>query len=138
MKQNTLGMSVIVLALGIVIGVLVGMQIQARKFSAETIAGGSYDTHVMPDGSVMSNNHTNDMTTMMHDMNKALEGKTGTEFDQAFLKEMIVHHQGAVDMAEQVLKVSKRPELIKLANDIITAQNKEIEMMQGWQTAWGK
>jgi uncharacterized protein (DUF305 family) len=67
-----------------------------------------------------------------------LKGKTGDEFDKAFLSEMVVHHQGAVEMAKAVLATSKRPELIKLANDIISAQNKEIEMMQGWQKAWFK
>ncbi|MFM2383712.1 MAG: hypothetical protein RIQ72_284, partial [Candidatus Parcubacteria bacterium] len=67
-----------------------------------------------------------------------LEGKTGLEFDQAFLSEMIIHHQGAVDMAKQVLATSKRPELMKLANEIIAAQTKEIEMMKKWQTEWVK
>jgi uncharacterized protein (DUF305 family) len=79
-----------------------------------------------------------DMKSMMQDMNAGLVGKTGDEFDKAFLSEMIVHHQGAVEMAQVVLKNSKRPELIKLANDIIAAQTKEIDMMKGWQTQWFK
>lgn len=93
-------------------------------------------THQMPDGTMMSNN--GDMQSMMHDMNQNLTGKTGDAFDQAFLQEMIVHHQGAVEMAEQVLAVSKRPELIQLAHDIIKAQTSEINMMQGWQQSWFK
>jgi len=51
---------------------------------------------------------------------------------------MVIHHQGAIDMANQVLKTSKRPELIQLANDIITAQTKEIDMMQAWKKTWFK
>jgi uncharacterized protein (DUF305 family) len=39
-------------------------------------------------------------------------------------------------MAQQVLATSKRPELIKLANDIISAQTKEIAQMKEWQKAW--
>jgi uncharacterized protein (DUF305 family) len=78
------------------------------------------------------------MDGMMMDMMSGLSGKTGDSFDQAFLSEMIVHHQGAVEMAQSVLKNSKRPELIKLANDIISAQNKEIDMMKGWQGVWFK
>ena len=35
-----------------------------------------------------------------------------------------------------VLAQSKRPELIQLANDIIAAQQKEIDMMRGWQRTW--
>ncbi len=93
--------------------------------------------HQMPDGSMMSNNGSN-MQTMMHDMNAALSGKTGDEFDKTFLSEMIIHHEGAVEMAQAVLKNSKRAELIKLANDIISAQSIEINMMKNWQFAWFK
>ncbi len=91
--------------------------------------------HTMHDGKMMKDD---DMSMMMHSMTMGLQGKTGNEFDQAFLKEMIVHHQGAVDMAKMVLTSSKNPELIKLANDIITAQNSEIKMMQDWQKIWAK
>jgi uncharacterized protein (DUF305 family) len=93
------------------------------------------DMHKMHDGKMMQDD---DMAMMMHSMTMGLEGKTGSEFDQAFLKEMIIHHQGAVDMAKMVLTSSKNPELIKLANDIITAQNGEIKMMQDWQKSWAK
>lgn len=93
--------------------------------------------HKMPDGTMM-NNAGMDMHSMMDGMMATLDGKTGDEFDKAFLSEMIVHHQGAVDMAQAVLDTSKKPELIKLANEIITAQTKEIRMMQDWQKAWFK
>lgn len=74
----------------------------------------------------------------MHDMMSGLDGKTGDDFDNAFISEMIVHHEGAVDMAEAVLENSKRPELIKLANEIISAQTKEINMMKNWRDEWFK
>ena len=92
--------------------------------------------HMMPGGRMMHDREMGSMAAMMHDMNAMLDGKTGDAFDQAFLKEMIVHHEGAVAMAEKVLEVSKRPELIKLANDIIKAQTTEIEMMKQWQGEW--
>lgn len=76
------------------------------------------------------------MDQMMDGMMAELEGKTGDAFDKAFLSEMIVHHEGAVVMAKSVLKNSKRPELIKLASDIITAQTGEMGMMTNWQKAW--
>lgn len=94
------------------------------------------DMQKMMDGKSGMMNHGRDMSSMMMDMNKVLEGKTGDQFDQAFLNEMVVHHEGAVDMAKLVLQTSKRPELIKLANDIITAQTGEIKMMQDWNKAW--
>jgi uncharacterized protein (DUF305 family) len=93
--------------------------------------------HKMPDGSMMPNTGMG-MHDMMSGMMAGLEGKKGDDFDKAFLAEMIVHHQGAVQMAQMVLESSKKPELIKLANDIISAQNSEITMMQNWQKAWFK
>jgi uncharacterized protein (DUF305 family) len=112
-------------------------------YNAKDVVHTSHDgVHQMPDGSFMSNNpdtkNENSMSQMMHDMNMALVGKSGDAFDKVFLEEMIVHHQGAVEMAELVLKVSKRPELLKLANDIIKAQNTEITQMQTWQSEWFK
>jgi uncharacterized protein (DUF305 family) len=73
---------------------------------------------------------------MMQNMTMGLSGKTGDAFDKEFLAEMIIHHEGAVAMAKQVLATSKRPELLQLANDIIAAQTKEIGMMQAWQKKW--
>jgi uncharacterized protein (DUF305 family) len=109
----------------------------------------SMDGHKMPYGADGNMNHMkgsgqanmqDDMSIegMMAGMMAGLEGKTGLAFDQAFLAEMIIHHQGAVDMAKQVLATSKRPELIKLANEIIAAQTTEIDMMKKWQTEWVK
>ena len=94
--------------------------------------------HQMPNGSMMGGSHQMDMGSMMDGMMAGLNGKTGEEFEKAFLAEMIIHHEGAVVMAEAVLKNSKRPELIKLANDIITAQKGEITMMKQWQKSWFK
>lgn len=85
--------------------------------------------------------HSTMTTTMEHTMagmTAGLQGKTGDEFDKAFLEEMIVHHQGAIDMAELVRATSKRPELLKLADEIITAQTREIDQMRSWQETWFK
>ncbi len=78
------------------------------------------------------------MSKMMDDMAAGLKDKTGDDFDKAFLDEMIVHHEGAVDMANTVLEKSKREELRNLANDIIAAQTTEIEQMNAWKKAWFK
>jgi uncharacterized protein (DUF305 family) len=52
--------------------------------------------------------------------------------DVDFVKGMVPHHQGAVDMAKIVLEHGKDPQLKKLARDIIKAQDKEIAFMQRW------
>ena len=90
--------------------------------------------HQMPDGSMMSNNMS--MSDMMASMNAELEGKTGDEFDKAFLTEMIMHHEGAVDMAEAALEDAKHQEIKTMANAIISAQTSEIAQMKAWLKAW--
>jgi uncharacterized protein (DUF305 family) len=52
--------------------------------------------------------------------------------DVDFVKGMIPHHQGAVDMAKIVLQYGKDPALKKLAADIIKAQDQEIAFMKAW------
>jgi uncharacterized protein (DUF305 family) len=73
----------------------------------------------------------------MTSMTDALKGKTGDEFDKAFLMLMVDHHQGAVDMANEVLKNAKHAELKTFAQAIIDAQSKEITTMQQWMKDWG-
>lgn len=77
-----------------------------------------------------------DMAHTMDAMTAGLEGKEGRAFDEAFLDEMIAHHQGAIEMAKLVLDKSDRPELLKLAGEIIYAQTKEIQMMTEWKAKW--
>lgn len=52
--------------------------------------------------------------------------------DIDFVKGMIPHHQGAIDMAKIVLEHGKDPEIRKLADEIIKAQVAEIAMMNAW------
>ncbi len=65
-----------------------------------------------------------------------LSSKTGDEFDKAFLAEMIVHHEGAVDMANAALKNAKHEEIKQMANAIMSSQTVEIEQMKKWQKSW--
>lgn len=52
--------------------------------------------------------------------------------DVDFMRGMMPHHQGAIDMAEIVLKYGKDPQTRKLAKEIIAAQKKEIAFMKTW------
>jgi uncharacterized protein (DUF305 family) len=90
---------------------------------------------MMPDGTMMEGDGS-DMSSMMMDMNAALKGKTGDAFDQAFLAEMVIHHQGAIDMAELAMANAKHQEIKNLSKAIVSAQTKEIAEMKAWQKSW--
>jgi uncharacterized protein (DUF305 family) len=55
---------------------------------------------------------------------------SGTNFDRMFLQNMIVHHQGAIDMSNTELAQGSNPEVRQLAQKIINAQQAEIKEMQ--------
>lgn len=94
----------------------------------------SDDMHKMSDGSMMRNM---DSGMSMEDMVNGLKGKTGDEFDKAFIFDMIEHHQGAIDMAKLAKQYAGHDALKAMADDIISAQSKEITQMQSWQKEWG-
>jgi uncharacterized protein (DUF305 family) len=50
-------------------------------------------------------------------------------FDAAFIKMMIPHHEGAVEMAQEQLDKGEDPELKELAQNIVDAQKREIDAM---------
>jgi uncharacterized protein (DUF305 family) len=81
----------------------------------------------------MMNHDAHSMDAMMDDMMRALDGKTGAEFDAVFLREMIIHHEGAVEMAKAALVQAQDQRIKDLATAIIAAQEKEIADMQSWQ-----
>ena len=69
------------------------------------------------------------MSQMHQDMMASAQYK---DPDVAFAAGMLPHHIGAVKMAEVELKYGKDPEMRKLAENIINAQQAEIEQMQKW------
>lgn len=67
----------------------------------------------------------------------SLDGKTGDEFDKAFVVTMIAHHQGAIDMAKLAEKNAKHTEIKELSRVIITTQQEEVDQLKLWQSEWG-
>ena len=54
------------------------------------------------------------------------------DVDVDFVRLMVPHHQAAIDMAKTQLLYGKDPQMRRLAQEIITDQQSEIELMQLW------
>lgn len=70
---------------------------------------------------------------------KHMDGMSMTgDMNYDFAANMRMHHQMAVDMSEALLKNGKDPQLLQMARDIITAQKKEIAVLDQWLAAHRK
>lgn len=70
-----------------------------------------------------------------HPMMGDLHNISPEKLDSEYVKGMIAHHQGAVDMANQVLTLNPREEIQTLAESIVSTQQAEIELLKGWLEA---
>ena len=71
------------------------------------------------------------MPGMMSDAQmQELTAATGADFDRLFLELMIVHHQGAIEMADTQIAEGSNPAALALAESIKTSQTAEIAEMQ--------
>jgi uncharacterized protein (DUF305 family) len=128
MKQYFMKMS-----LGVVVAIaalsnLITSCAADSKPSAQVSSPAAMDSGAMP-----GIDHGSMGDTMNMDLGPADAG-----FDLRFLDAMIPHHEGAVVMAKEALAKSKRPEVRKLAQNIIASQEAEIKQMKGWKKTWAK
>jgi uncharacterized protein (DUF305 family)/predicted small secreted protein len=83
------------------------------------------------DGRMAGMDHSNmghdSMSTSSGGMAREMIMENGRYSDRAFIDAMVPHHQGAVDMAEVALENADHEELRSLAEDIVSAQDAEIE-----------
>lgn len=69
------------------------------------------------------------------------EGEVAQEHNDAdttFAQMMIVHHEGAIEMANLAIDKAENPDVVALAERIAQAQGPEIEKMTAWLEAWGE
>lgn len=92
----------------------------------EMMGMGGVDLDAMPEH-VREN-----MRRMMITMPAMHDGMMIEDADVAFACGMIAHHQGAIDMAEVLLEHGDDPRMRALAEEIIAAQEGEIELMTTW------
>ena len=88
----------------------------------------SWKERLTPDSSM---DHSDMMSGVLsaEDMKK-LSSLRGAEFDRAWMEDMIAHHEGAIEMAKDVLKDGKDSAVKALANLVATAQDSEILEMK--------
>lgn len=130
---------IIVGLLALIIGLLLGyffstntMMSQKGVFGGESMYE-EMDEHMYDDDII---NNDGAMQHAMDEMMLGFRGLKGEAYEEMFLRGMVVHHLGAIEMAEELLEQTERPELVKLANDIIDSQSNEVEMMKGWLQEW--
>lgn len=70
-------------------------------------------------------------------MDTSLQGlRDATDFDRAFLQQMISHHRMGVMMASHAQWGTVHPELKKLEAAMVRVQSQEIEQMERWYRKW--
>jgi DUF305 family protein family protein len=85
------------------------------------------------DSGLTLDSNWSELTSSMEKMHMAMgEVKQSGDNDVDFVRLMIPHHQAAIDMAKTQLLYGKDPQMRRLAQEIITDQQLEIELMQRW------
>ena len=115
--------------------VLAAMSFQAHQRKAQSATPSVGWPSAPPVKFVASTEKTFDqlMDDAMRVMHEGMHGAPYTgEADRDFVTMMIPHHQGAIDMAKALLLYGKDPQMRRLAQEIITDQQSEIQLMQLW------
>lgn len=87
--------------------------------------------HHHPAKAAVTDYYAEAMEKMHHEMMMTPSG----DADVDFMRGMIPHHQGAIDMAEIALAQATDPTVRKLAEEILKTQAAEIKLMQAWLDA---
>lgn len=107
------------------------LAVQAQQAPHAGMKGSSMDSS-MPAGKM-------DMKSMMKENNEKMSSMAMTgNPDVDFAQMMRIHHQGAIDMAQGQLRDGKDPQLLKMAKEIISAQKKEIGVLDAFLARSGK
>jgi Domain of unknown function (DUF305) len=87
-------------------------------------------------GQTKTNADWSELISSMDKMHMAMGAvKPSGDSDVDFIRLMLPHHQAAIDMAKTQLLYGKDPQMRRLAQQIITDQQLEIELMQRWLKA---
>lgn len=78
---------------------------------------------------------TREFAEAMDKMNQDMMAPMSGAADQDFMRMMMAHHQGAIDMARVELEHGRNAEARTMAQEVITKQQAEIAMIQEWMRA---
>lgn len=76
------------------------------------------------------------MNSSMDEMMGSMKDVSNYDFDKAFINAMIIHHEGAIKMAQQAEHKAGHQEIKDLSKNIISAQTSEIDQMKQWKKDW--
>ncbi len=134
-NNNTLTVALLALIAGLIIGYFFGgngMMGNSRFYSNNHMYE-EMGEHMYGDDII---DRDGAMIHAMDEMMLGFRGKAGVEYEEMFLRSMIVHHLGAVNMSRDLLENTDRPELVQFAQNIIDVQSQEVETMKEWLDAW--
>jgi uncharacterized protein (DUF305 family) len=128
-KSNFLGLAFVAIAISS--GTLSGCFSASSNPSSDPTSMSQKPSIKKPEPNPMGKMDHGNMSNLSMDL-----GPADASYDLRFLDGMTPHHQGAVVMAKEAAQKSKRPEILKLASNIIKAQETEIAQIQKWRQAW--
>jgi uncharacterized protein (DUF305 family) len=79
---------------------------------------------------------TPEYRSVMYEKNSMSLGQADRTFDLRYINAMIAHHRGAMLLAEQLQKNTKRPEMQSLAEAILADEPKAIAQLYQWKKEW--
>jgi uncharacterized protein (DUF305 family) len=114
---------------------LAGITLFSAPAFAENHDGVDHSKHGTHASSDSGNAVVSAFKSVNDKMHKDMSSDLTGDADVDFVRGMIPHHQGAIDMAKIQLEHGKDPDIRKLAQEVIAAQESEIALMKAWLTA---
>ena len=100
--------------------------------TAQGASHGGHAGHSTPAAQAVETPATKGYREANAKMHRAMDIPYSNDADVDFVRGMIPHHQGAIDMAKVALQHAKDEQIRKWATDVIREQEREIAEMQAW------